>query len=428
MKTGFSIEMNSYSSKKAFHVVFVYLVLSIIWIFSSDTIVNNYFADKDTIELISLIKGWLFVTCTSILIYILVHNAIKAIHSQKEKIEFHEAQLQYIFDWASDGILLMNNQLGLIEVNQKGLQLLGYNRDEMLKLNLSEIMADETNNQLWRDIELKNNSSTLSERNIIRKDGTVFQAEISARMMPNGDIQAIIRDITQRKKYEDELKKSGERYRSLSAHLQTIREEERQSIAREMHDELGQILTSLKINLSLIRRSIEKGENQTEKDGLFNEIVSMNKMIDHAVTSIRKIITQLRPELLDKLGLIAALEWYTQNFSLSSEIECSFSSDIDKLELGNDKELTIFRIVQEALTNVIKHSGADKVNITLNNNYGFISLAIYDNGKGIKETDITLDNKFGLLGMRERASLINSEFEIIGKPGIGTTIILKVKK
>jgi signal transduction histidine kinase len=159
---------------------------------------------------------------------------------------------------------------------------------------------------------------------------------------------AVFDVITERKRAEEEIIKSRTQYRELAAHLQTVREEERTAIAREMHDELGQILSSIKMNLVLIHRQVEDREN-TNYVKILSEIDSLNKTIDNAVARVRKLITQLRPELLDKLGLIPALEWYIQEYNKEVKIKCRLFSECDECHLDNENELAIFRIIQESL-------------------------------------------------------------------------------
>ncbi|MCK9426044.1 MAG: PAS domain S-box protein [Ignavibacteriaceae bacterium] len=236
----------------------------------------------------------------------------------------------------------------------------------------------------------------------------------------------VLQDITERKKTEEEINKSRDELRSLSVHLQNIREEERTNLAREMHDEIGQILTSIKMNLSLMKRQVGNREKKFQREELDKEIKSMSEMVDHAVVRVRKMITELRPELLDKLGLIPALEWYVEEYEKETKIKCKFKSDFEELLLDHNVELTIFRIVQEALTNVTKHSKAKNVTVNIKKTETEIVVEIIDNGIGISKEKLKVEKSFGLLGMRERANLVGGKIEISGITGKGTTVKLVI--
>ncbi|MFA7229535.1 MAG: sensor histidine kinase, partial [Melioribacteraceae bacterium] len=229
-----------------------------------------------------------------------------------------------------------------------------------------------------------------------------------------------------RKLIEEDLKKSHAQLRSLTSHIEKIREDERAQIAREMHDELGQILTSLKMSIAFTRKEIEAGNLEMKRETLLREFHAINSTIDTAVEEVRKLITQLRPELLDKLGLLAALEWYTEEFQKSTKIKCSLEARDKSLALNADKDLAVFRIVQEAMTNIVKYAGAKSVKIFIRGEKDKLLVEILDDGKGISEEEIKGEKSFGLMGMRERAMLIGGSLEISGSPGKGTLVRLIV--
>jgi len=228
-------------------------------------------------------------------------------------------------------------------------------------------------------------------------------------------------EIEDRKKISDELLKSREELRNLSSHLQTVREEERKLIAREIHDELGQALNTIKLKLSLHKRIENSG---SEAAGIsFNELFGL---IDTTINTVRRIITELRPQILDDLGLSAAIEWLVNEFSKNSGIACSLSIYADELKAEPDKSIALFRILQEALTNVARHSNAAAVNISLTEANNYIELLIEDDGKGISPDKIANPSSYGLLGMKERARYIGGELTIQSQINKGTTIKVKV--
>jgi signal transduction histidine kinase len=269
--------------------------------------------------------------------------------------------------------------------------------------------------------------NTPLERTIQRPDGSrciIESAVFIYRTRENSIAVTISTDITSRKMIEEDLRKSHSQLRSLTSHIEKIREDERAAIAREMHDELGQILTSLKMNIAFTRKAVEAEHLEMKRENLLHELQTMNSSIDTAVAEVRKLITQLRPDLLDKLGLLAALEWYSEEFQKSTKISCSLKSAGAALSLSSEKDLAVFRIVQEAMTNIVKYAGASFVNIRLESGDNKLIVEISDDGKGISEEEIKGEKSFGLMGMRERAVLIGGKLEITGTPGRGTLVRL----
>ncbi len=235
-------------------------------------------------------------------------------------------------------------------------------------------------------------------------------------------VQRALREASERserRKADRELKKSHEQLRSLAAHLQSAREEERTNIAREIHDELGQSLAAIKIDLSLMAEKLQKDNgNSAVAEQMKAEVDVVNSII----IAVRRICTELRPAILDHLGLGAAIEWQAGEFQKKSGIECEVTLNPYNITAGKDQSTVLFRIFQESLTNVLRHSKATKVRAALIRQDDCIMLEIADNGIGIPENQLVKTNSFGLLGMRERAYICNGELRINGSLGKGTTI------
>jgi PAS domain S-box-containing protein len=231
----------------------------------------------------------------------------------------------------------------------------------------------------------------------------------------------MVTDITERKEAEERLRTSREQLRSLSAHLESVREEERKNMAREIHDELGQMLTALKIDLSWLTKRFYK-----EQELLLEKTKSMYELVDTAIQTVQRISAELRPGILDDLGLAAALEWKASEFETLTEIQCEFSSDPKDIVVDSDRSTTIFRIFQEVLTNVVRHANATKVKASLKEEAGRIVLRVRDNGKGIEKKQLSNPKAFGLIGMRERARSSGGEVKISGSPGKGTTVMVNI--
>ena len=221
-----------------------------------------------------------------------------------------------------------------------------------------------------------------------------------------------------------QLEESHNKLRQLAAHLQSVREEERTHIAREIHDELGQMLTALKMDVALLERKVKKVNPNL--DEAVNDMHSMSGLIDSTIKSVRKIATELRPEILDELGIKDAIEWETQIFRNRTGIECTFITNLNELNLGREQATALFRILQETLTNVTRHANATEVKVTLNHKNDELIMEIADNGKGITDDETKGEKSLGILGMRERTILLGGEFKIQTAEGKGTKVIVMI--
>ena len=228
-----------------------------------------------------------------------------------------------------------------------------------------------------------------------------------------------IQDITTEKEADEEIKKYHNQLRELSEHVQTIQEDERAHIAREIHDELGQRLTGIKMDLSWI-----SGKIPTDNKDISERLNSLNLLIDDTVQSVRKISSELHPAILDDLGLRAAMEWQISEFNRRSGIQCEFKMIEDEFNFNNTQQKAIFRIMQESLTNILRHAHAKHVSIILEKNEDGITFTIKDNGKGIKNYDENAPKSFGILSMKERAHSLGGILSISSKLNKGTTINL----
>lgn len=248
---------------------------------------------------------------------------------------------------------------------------------------------------------------------------------IECAMYPSPDeLSFFFRDITEQKNARETIARSNVELRALASHLQDIREEERAVIAREVHDELGQQLTGLKMDLSWIAKKLP-GE---EGDPVRQRIQDTLELMNHTIRTVRKIATELRPSILDDLGLIAAIEWQSQEFEKRSGIKTCFHSEMDELDCSPTMKIGLFRICQESLTNVARHSGAGKVEITLCRGAGSVVLTVADNGVGLPyQAEGTPPKKtLGLLGMKERALMMGGHVDTQSEPGKGLTLSVTV--
>lgn len=228
-------------------------------------------------------------------------------------------------------------------------------------------------------------------------------------------------DITEQKLAVSAIKKSEEQLRNLTTYLQKVGEIERVSIAREIHDELGEGLTVLKLDLSWLRKRLP--ENQI---ALRAKADTMSQMIDRTIQTVKKISTNLRPGLLDDLGLAAAIEWQAEDFQRRTGITSKVRIDPADINFDRDRNTAIFRIVQETLTNVSRHAHATRVNVTLQQRDGQIELQVHDNGRGITEEQLANPKSFGLIGIRERVKIFGGKHIMKGIPGKGTRLTVRI--
>ena len=256
------------------------------------------------------------------------------------------------------------------------------------------------------------------------RDGYIFENNVQPIIDSKGEVDLLAiyaRDITEKAKNETNIKSSREQLRNLSAHLQTVREEERASIAREIHDDLGQILTASKINISELEKLLPKRKKEESK-----KINTVKRLLDSASETIHKISTELRPSILDDLGLSAAIEWQANEFHKHTGIKCIVKFKPEEIVLDEKLSISLYRIIQESLTNVTRHSRATKVDVSLIKQNNNLCLTVKDNGVGIKEEKINHPKSFGLIGIRERILLWKGTMDISGIKDKGTTLTINI--
>ncbi len=258
-----------------------------------------------------------------------------------------------------------------------------------------------------------------------RKDGTAFPVEYSS--FPIIEQQQIIGavvvflDITERKRAEQQLTLSHDQLRKLTARLESVREEERILIAREIHDELGQALTGVKLELCLLHDQIAE-----VSPAMMNRLESISTLVDGTIQSVQRIATELRPVVLDQLGLIPAIEWQAHEFQARTGIQCTLDVYLRAITLSHAGSTAMFRIFQEILTNVARHAQASIVHITLQEQAGSLVLDVRDNGRGVTDAELADPHSLGLVGMRERALLLGGETIFTGSPGAGTAVRVRI--
>ncbi len=322
--------------------------------------------------------------------------------------------------------LLSLGDLRIIDVNEAALNQYGYTREEFLLLDpLKGRPADERERFI---ADTANRITGMSNRGRWRhwkKDRSELSVEISAFDfdLDGRNVRLVLaNDVTEQVKMEETVKKSFDEIRELASHLQDIREEERASIAREIHDELGQQLTGLKMDLSWISKKLPP-EDQPLRD----KMTTAFSLLDSTIRTVRRISTELRPGILDDLGLVPAIEWLAEEFEKRYGITTVFQTDAAKLAFPPPVAVGLFRICQESLTNIARYAEAHTVRINLIQQDGSLLLKVVDDGKGFSMTTLPGGRKtLGLLSMKERTLMMGGQFRIDSAPGNGTTVTVSI--
>jgi signal transduction histidine kinase len=237
---------------------------------------------------------------------------------------------------------------------------------------------------------------------------------------------ALRMENTERKLAEETVKTASEQLRALSASLQSAREAEGSRISREIHDELGSMMTTLRWDLEEIQKTLFTPVDSSQLVGVREKLQALIDLTDMSVHTLRRIASELRPSVLDDLGLAPAIEWQAQQFQARTGIICNCDCSLENIQVSAEQSTAVFRIFQEALTNVLRHARASRVDVKLKINDGILVLSVNDNGKGISTNEKSEQQSLGLLGMRERAHLIGGEVSITSAAGEGTVVTLRV--
>ncbi len=348
-------------------------------------------------------------------------------HKASEALRQSERKYKLLFESNPMPMWMVSlDDFRVIDVNESAVKHYGYSREEFLNLNILKMRPAEDEARIRQ--ELQRHLPGISNRGIWRhkkKDGTVICIEAHAYdFIYEGQKTRLLlaNDITEKIKAEEKLQQSYEEIRQLASHLQEIREEERADMAREIHDELGQEITGLKMDIAWLSKKIT-GESKEVKE----KIKEILELLDGTVKTVRKISTELRPSIIDDLGIIEAMKWQSMEFQKRYSIRVKFTSDFEDLPIPNNIRIGIFRIYQESLTNVARHAtGATLVESWLLKKEGGFELLIKDNGSGFNITESGNKKTLGLLGMRERTQMMGGKYILSSTPGNGTTVSVYV--
>ena len=349
----------------------------------------------------------------------------------EEKLRVSEETYRLLIENVNESIVVAQD--GVLKfVNPKAVQLIGYSKKEILSRPFIEFVQPDDREMVsvnyakrMKGEEVPGNYSF----RVVTKDGVIRCLELSAVLFTWEGRPAtlnFLNDITERKKAEEELKKSHEQIRNFAKRLAEAEEIERQKIARELHDQVGQNLTALGINLSILRNQLS--DTLTEQtDARLNDSMSI---LAETAKRIRDVMSDLRPSVLDDYGLMAAIRWLSERISKRTGLAIRVEDQDTKVDLPSETEITLFRIAQELLTNITKHARATEVSIRLDSMDDRVQFVIADNGVGFDPTafDQTGESRWGLLNVRERTDAIDGILMISSSPGQGTRVVIEVRK
>jgi PAS domain S-box-containing protein len=367
------------------------------------------------------------------LIDIATQTAAIAITRQRSEAALRESEGRYraLVEWSPEAISVHRHGKVLF-VNPAAVRMFGAGSPQDLigRTVLDLVHPDFDPAALVQmENETVRGGAPMIEARFTTLNGTAIDVEIQGTsIVYDGEpaTQDTMRDITERKRSEAALRTSEEQLRALSARLQSAREEEGTRIAREIHDELGGALTGLKWDLEGIDKVLSNTRKAGELDALREKIFSMTGLVESTINTVRRIASELRPGVLDDLGLVAAVEWQAQQFQSRTGIRCECVAKTDVVDLNRERATAVFRILQEILTNVIRHAHASKVEIELLEHDGELELRVSDDGRGITAGEVNNRSSLGLLGMQERALLVGGQILINGEAGLGTTVIARL--
>ena len=338
----------------------------------------------------------------------------------EQRLRESEERFRQLLEQAADALYVTKEGGHIVEANREACDLLGYSREELLERSVYDFDPELSEPEAERLLSTISDKGHLAlERSLRRRNGSVFPVELRVSRIDIQNEQHYLmaaRDITERRYAEQQLEQSRTQLRALSNRMVAVQEEERKHLAREVHDELGQALTALSLDVGWLAIQVAGDAVATE------QVNKIGTQLEEAIGSVQRIARELRPLLLDDLGLIPALQWMVREFQQRTRIACVLAAPSRELPVNRERSATLFRLVQEALTNVARHAGAKNVRIELQRSRGQISLTIEDDGRGIRAEEIDDHNSLGLLGMRERVRICDGNMHIQGTPDCGTLL------
>ena len=372
-------------------------------------------------------------TSGSITGYICVTHDTTVRKRAEEVLRESELRFRTVYERAAMGIVVVDVGGRIAQANAFFQCMLGRSSEDLVGRKFEEFTHPEE-----AEVERASFQKALEEgsadaqfqKRYVRNDGQTICANLSTTICHDAAgkpqfVIGLVENITERKRAEEALRSSQEQFRALAARIEHIREEERASLARELHDELGQRLTALQIDLAWLDSHLRTA-GLADLPVLRDKIAAMVPRAERLIETTQAISSTMRPGVLDDLGLVAAIEWLAADFEKRTGLACMATLPATDIALDLGLAVVLFRIVQEALTNVIRHAKATRVEIRLSATEGELTLEVEDNGRGIVPQEIADPRSLGLFSMRERAAALGGTVDFRSGTGRGTTVSVKV--
>jgi PAS domain S-box-containing protein len=413
-----------------------YILLAGFWLVFSGEIVDWIMGIEINSPTVQTLRGINFVTTTGILLYLVLRRTSRRRRQASEALRLSQQRFESVALATTEAIWDLNLETKVVWWSDGMQKLFGYAREEVssqFEWWLQRVHPDDRDrvtSSILKIVEA-GGLNWSGEYRFRRKDetyATVLDRGFIIRDAFGKPFRLVggLSDVSEQRMAERALTNYREQLRALTARLQTGREEERACIAREIHDDLGQTLTAIKLNLDWLERQIGKQENDPSFNPMLERIVESTEMIEGAIQSVQRIATDLRPALLDSLGLAEALSDEARRFEERSGIKCELELEDNHLKLSPQVSIAIFRVFQEALTNVVRHARATKASVHLGATKEQVVLQIIDDGVGIRPQAIGDPRSLGLLGMVERAAALGGRASFEPQTPHGTQVTLQL--
>ena len=378
-----------------------------------------------------LVMGLVALAAALSLAAVFLYRQVVRQRAMLRELRSSQHRVNRIVESAMDAIITVDERQNVVLFNKAAEVVFGLPREEAIGAPLSAFIPERFRTAHAEHLERFAHGGTTSRRmgmqRIVaglRRNGEEFPIDASISQASEGGkrlFTVILRDVTERVRNEDELRHSRDEIRALGLASNNLREQEKSRIARELHDELGQALSALKIDVDWLTARVHAGDPAVR-----TKLAVMQDHLDGTVAATRRISADLRPLVLDDLGLAAAAEWLTQSFAERTGIPCELLIESDMEALRDPHATTVFRVLQESLTNVAKHAAARRVLVKLSQDAEQISLAVSDDGIGFEPGGPRNPASLGLLGQRERAYLLGGEVSVRSSPGRGTIVEMRL--